>query len=132
MALKINGAAPKPAPKPAAPPNKYDDLLGEPITGHLTKELKSTHKDPDTHKVTKTVLSLKDEQQTIGQAPAIPADKLARITVTASHTTGLPNYGSAKVGVSVTLPCHVDDLDAVYKQGIDWVSAKMTEALTND
>lgn len=51
------------------------------------------------------------------------------ITVEGGRTLNLGNYESAKIGVSVTIPCNKDSLDEAYEFGTKWVSDKIDEAV---
>jgi hypothetical protein len=51
------------------------------------------------------------------------------ITVGGGRTLNLGNYESARVDVSVTVPCDPDSLNDAYEYGSDWVSDKIEEAV---
>ena len=50
---------------------------------------------------------------------------LANLSVSRGVTIGLPNYSSARVDVSLTVPLHVGDHVAVYDWCRDWCNDKV-------
>ena len=51
------------------------------------------------------------------------------ITVEGGRVLNLGNYETARVGVSITIPCNVGSLDETYHFATEWVSGKIEEAL---
>jgi len=51
------------------------------------------------------------------------------ITVEGGRTMNLGNYESARVGVSITVPCDKDSLNDAYAYATSWVSEKIEEAV---
>lgn len=45
----------------------------------------------------------------------------ANVSVKAGVTVNLGNYESARVDVMLSIPCYVEEIDAVYEQTKDWV-----------
>ena len=41
----------------------------------------------------------------------------------------LGNYETARVGVTITVPCSKDTLEEAYNYATEWVSAKINEAV---
>lgn len=113
MAINFDGA------KQVAKPSEFDKHLNA-ATGTkgviTTTAGKKVGESEDTYKVPIDPL-------------AVPAHKLARVTVEGSQTVNLGNYNSARVGVSVEWPCNIDQLDAAYEKASDWVSNKIMEAV---
>lgn len=72
---------------------------------------------------------IKDEQHTLNKGVIAPKDQMCMVMAGGSHTVNLGNYESAKVSVSVTIPCVKDDLDATYEFATNWVSEKIGEAV---
>lgn len=60
-----------------------------------------------------------------------PIDLLHRavVSVGAKRTINLGDYNSATVSVSVSLPCHKDQIDSTFAEGLAWVDHKMAETL---
>lgn len=53
------------------------------------------------------------------------------ITVEGGRVINLGNYETARVGVSITVPCTKDTLDESYEFATEWVSQKITEAVNS-
>jgi hypothetical protein len=68
-----------------------------------------------------------EESETVH--PGVLTDGMA-ITVEGGRTINLGNYESARIGVSVTVPCDKDTLNDAYEFATEWVSGKITEAIT--
>lgn len=51
------------------------------------------------------------------------------ITIEGGRVINLGNYETARIGVSITVPCHPESLNEAYKFGTDWVSARIDEAV---
>lgn len=51
------------------------------------------------------------------------------ITVEGGRTLNLGNYESARVGVTITVPCEKETLEDAYGYATDWVSGKIEEAV---
>jgi len=61
--------------------------------------------------------------------PGVLTDGMS-ITVEGGRTLNLGNYESARIGVTVTVPCDKDTLNDAYDFATEWVSQKITEAVT--
>lgn len=68
-----------------------------------------------------------EESETVH--PGVFTDGMS-ITVEGGRTINLGNYESAKIGVSITVPCDKDTLNDAYDFGTEWVSSKINEAIT--
>jgi hypothetical protein len=68
-----------------------------------------------------------EESETVH--PGVLTDGMA-ITVEGGRTINLGNYESARIGVSVTVPCDKDTLNDAYEFATEWVSGKIVEAIT--
>ena len=44
-----------------------------------------------------------------------------------SYTKNLGNYQSAKVGVTIKVPCQHPDLDETYEYARDWANGRMAQ-----
>jgi hypothetical protein len=51
------------------------------------------------------------------------------ITVEGSRTLNLGNYESARVGVTLTVPCTKDTVDDAYEYATNWITGKIEEAV---
>ena len=51
------------------------------------------------------------------------------ITVEGGRTLNLGNYESARIGVTITIPCSHDSLGEAYEWGTSWVSDRIEEAV---
>jgi hypothetical protein len=51
------------------------------------------------------------------------------ITVEGGRVMNLGNYETARIGVSITVPCSTATLDEAYAYATEWVSAKIDEAV---
>lgn len=49
------------------------------------------------------------------------------VGITAGMTINLGDYNSAKVQVSIHIPCKPEDIEEAYEFGRDWVEGKVTE-----
>jgi hypothetical protein len=57
---------------------------------------------------------------------------MAVVTVEGSRTVNLGDFNSARFGVSLALPCSVDDIEETYTYGATWVEGKIEEAIGED
>lgn len=48
------------------------------------------------------------------------------VGVVAGQTINLGNYNSARISVSVKMPCTKKDLDATFDQAMEWVDERMS------
>lgn len=53
-------------------------------------------------------------------------EPLAEVGIVAGQTMNLGNYNSARVSVSLKLPCAEKDLDETYERALAWVDEKMS------
>jgi len=51
------------------------------------------------------------------------------ITVVGGRVINLGNYETARIGVSITVPCDPSTLNEAYSFGTEWVSSKIDEAV---
>lgn len=52
---------------------------------------------------------------------------MLNVGMSASHTSNLGNYESARISVSLNMPCELTELENVYAFVKDWVNGKMVE-----
>ena len=78
--------------------------------------------------VAKKDVLLKDEQT---QFPTKPMEKaqICTVNVGGSQTVNLGNYESAKISVSLTVPCLQGEIDDAYEFASSWVSGKIEETI---
>lgn len=55
----------------------------------------------------------------------------AFVRVGAGLTINMQNFESLRIDVSVTIPCHPDELEAAYQEASDFVAEKVSEEETN-
>ena len=60
-----------------------------------------------------------------GYGKIVSMEPLCEVGVDASYTHNLGNYQSAKVGVSLKIPCTHKEIDGIYTYAETWVNAKM-------
>lgn len=124
---KDGTAAPKSLPAPqAAEPNQFEaHVQSAPVLGtvHITKE-----KGKKGHK---TEMTVKDENHVVHKGIMADPSTIVRLGIEASHTVNLGNFESAKIGVSINLPCTKDDIEETYQFGLNWVSGKIEEAISD-
>jgi hypothetical protein len=60
------------------------------------------------------------------KTPPIPAHELATVSVNLGLTLSLGNYQSAKIGVILTMPTSVGDIDATYEFAKTWAEDRIT------
>lgn len=88
----------------------------KPIVGTVTKETK----------VNGQMVVDKSEVQTLH--PGVFGGGM-QIAVEGGRTLNLGNYESARVGVTITVPCSQDTLNEAYEYATQWVSEKIEEAV---
>jgi hypothetical protein len=64
-------------------------------------------------------------QLPLGSHPMVAAKTLCEVGFEASYTKNLGDYQSAKVGVSLKVPCISAEVDDVFSYASDWVNAKL-------
>lgn len=57
----------------------------------------------------------------------VPANDLATVAVSMGQTINTGNYSSAKLGVIITMPCNVADIDETFDFSKTWANNKMEE-----
>jgi hypothetical protein len=127
MAITIKNNGGKVTPK-----SEFDAHLGAPKTTLVTKPAKaqvqvmkvSTKKGGE-----KAEQLVMEKEEVVHKGITIPKDDLCVITVEGGHTANLGNYESARIGVSLQVPCSKSELDVTYEFATEWVSAKMQEAI---
>ena len=57
--------------------------------------------------------------------PGLYSSNGMRVTVEGSHTVNMGNYESAKIGVSLTVPCSPDSLNEAYDFAMAWCGERI-------
>ena len=60
-----------------------------------------------------------------GQKLFVPEKSICEVGFEASYTKNLGDYQSARVGVSLKVPCLSAEVDDVFAYASDWVNAKL-------
>ena len=66
-----------------------------------------------------------DKDAPVGSHPMVAANTLCEVGFEVSYTKNLGDYQSAKVGVSLKVPCTSAEVDDVFSYASDWVNAKL-------
>lgn len=129
MAVKINGAPLEAPPPPssqalgavfdkhipanplAAPPQQYQS---KPALAQIAKELLAS----------KQVIEQDSHQETLHPG-ILSSEPLCEVMVEGSRTVNLGNFESARIAVSVRLPCPKAQLAATYDEGVAWVNDRL-------
>lgn len=114
MALNIKGM------DVAAGKDYTAHLYTKPITGGVTQSSKAVKGE----KIAESV----SETQTLH--PGVFTNGMS-ITVEGGRVINLGNYETARVGVSITVPCEPATLDDAYTWATEWVSNKIEEAVAS-
>ena len=97
------------------------EVVSKPVIGQ-TQVLKVDSK-------AKTEHVIKDKQETLHKGVMMPAEKMCVVMAGGSQTVNLGNYESAKISVSLSVPCAKEDINETYEFATQWVSEKITEAV---
>lgn len=114
MALKMKGDKPD---APTTGVNYGEHLYTKPVTGMV-----STSKSVSGQEIAG---SLAETQQL---HPGVFTNGMS-ITVEGGRVMNLGNYETARIGVSITVPCSKESLDDAYQYATSWVSEKIEEAV---
>ena len=58
-------------------------------------------------------------------APGLFHTNGMKVTIEGGTTVNLGNYESARIGVSITVPCSPDSLNEAYEFGLAWVGERI-------
>ncbi len=110
-------------PKLPIPPTGIDyseHLVSKPVTSEITVS-----------KSTKGVVTDEKVKPTTVEHPGAttPYGTGMIITVEGGKTVNLGNFNSAKIGVSISVPCNMASLEDAWDFGSNWVSKKIDEAV---
>lgn len=120
MALKMNGkvAPPKPTLQDYGQHLK-DDKEVIPVQAQVMTESK---------KDLKSEFKLESSTEVTAHPGMFVSKPLHfMVGVEGSRTINLGNYESARIGVTLTVPCDPEHLEAAYEFGSDWLSGKIEE-----
>jgi len=80
--------------------------------------------------VTKTIGAKYGTEEVAESSDVIAVHKFetatASVTVEYGATINLGNFESVRIGVSVTVPCYVEELDQTYEFAQAWAEARIT------
>jgi hypothetical protein len=122
MGLKVTGASPAPAVKPAQP-QSYAEHLGAPTLAKPTAVV-------SVEKKTAGVEWSAPPTEAENPAGAFPTNGM-KVTIEGSHTVNLGNYESARIGVSLTIPCSPENLEEAYAWGLDWCGKRIQKEVNS-
>jgi hypothetical protein len=112
-------------------PNPFAAHLGQPVQPYSAKQavgnVQMTHATKTAGVKHETVLQ--DKTEVVHPGMMIPPDKLCTITVGGGQTIPDNAYGNVKIHVSLSFPCHKDELNEGYEFASNWVSEKIQEAI---
>lgn len=119
MALKISGTGKLDAPKSGVDWGKdySTHLLTQPVTGMVSSSKAVSGQ---------VIASSPSETQTLN--PGVFTDGMS-IRVEGGRVLNLGNYETARIGVTITVPCNKETLDDAYAYATSWVSEKIEEAV---
>jgi len=98
--------------------NYAQHLHTKPVTG-MVQSAKSV--------AGKEIASTVSETETLH--PGVFSTNGMSITVEGGRVMNLGNYETARVGVTITVPCSPETLNDAYTYATDWVSDKIEEAV---
>ena len=115
--------------------NTLDGDMAQAIPVQIVKPKKKTKKpsptgDTFTVDTIKGIVTIKhaDGTQTINELPVkevLINKQMINVGMSAAHTCNLGNYESAKITVSLYVPCPTEELEETYNFISDWVNGKM-------
>jgi hypothetical protein len=106
--------------QPPQPPDYSPHLQAQPVVSMTTVE-KSIKGEP---------VTMGSGSETITQHPGVFTQQPGMsISIEGGRTINLGNYESAKIGVTITVPCDANSLADAYEWSTDWVSAKIEAAM---
>lgn len=108
----------------AALKGKYEDHLTDTSADLKATSMKATVETEHTSGKNVTAHSAEEQEM---PGPIVPVDKLAHVMVHGGRTVNLGNYEAVKFGVSLTVPCPIDDIGDAYEHALNWVSEKIAE-----
>lgn len=76
------------------------------------------------------VISENTAHETVHEVPikqTVPAAQLCEVCVDLSFTKNLGNYQSAKVGVSIKIPCDYTEVDKAFDYAKEWSDNRLNQ-----
>lgn len=111
MALKGMGSVQKAVPAK----NEFaEHLVSKPIQSTVSVEKKEAKSDWGGA-----------QSETKNEVPGLFETNGMSITIEGGSTMNLGNYESARIGVSITIPCHPNTLNDAYTWGLAWVGERI-------
>lgn len=68
-------------------------------------------------------------EMSINGSPEVANAPMATVGFSAGLTKNLGNYSSARVDVSLTIPCTTGTIDNTFQEVVEWVNARMEEII---
>ena len=117
MALKVTGKVPQ---KPTV--QDYSEHLG---AMEVALPIKAT---VQVEKKSKNVPWHLESEQDVTVNPGVLMKLLThvRVGIEGSRTINLGDFNSARIGVTLSVPCSPEDLEPAYNWATEWVSDKIT------
>ena len=104
--------------KPASGVDYGTHLASKPVTAMVTSDKVVSGQ---------TVAQSASESQVLH--PGMFATNGMSITVEGGRVLNLGNYETARIGVTITVPCSPETLEHAYQFATDWVSGKIEETV---
>lgn len=73
--------------------------------------------------------TLLDSTELVHPGITLPAEDMCKITVEGGQTINLGNYESARINVSLTMPCGKDDIEETFEFVSNWIDTKIAKAI---
>lgn len=108
--------------QPTAPESESIVVAASSGEGLITVEVKKASEENG--------ILVKSSEETIASGVVIPPDKLIRVSIEGGRTVNLGNYESARINVSISMPCTKEDLNETYEWASKWVDEKVSEAVS--
>lgn len=101
-------------------------LVKKPATGTTTKQI-IDKKSKEIIAEDNTQEPVAVPEETTKPVKEAVSSQLCEVGVEASYTHNLGNYQSARVQVSLRIPCQHAEIDAVYEYGQEWVNHRLSK-----
>lgn len=105
-------------------PTNYDEHLAEDLVAMpVIGKIEVLNKDG---------IIQKEEEFEINKGVIMKKEEMCKIELNAGKTINLGNYESARIGVSITVPCSRDEIPETFEFARKWVDSKMNELTKDD
>jgi hypothetical protein len=98
---------------------QFKEEVGKPVTATTTVE-KKKGLDAEYEQVSAT-------SETLNPALLVSKMHYFRVGVEGGRTINLGHYNSARIGVTISVPCDPENLEDAYEYASDWISGKIKE-----